>query len=148
MLAILFYSRFLQHSGVYPDYTKEPSDLASGRPHVKNVTLLLGDWWGSGIIHAKVWMSDRQHMYVGSANNDWKSLTQVYFFSFLLTEQKDYKASSETMRYLGTGLILNSSLLNDTFKSYVWTFSYILLACVSSMGTCWTSTCHQIMHWF
>lgn len=69
--------RFLQHSGVYPDYTKEPSDLASGRPNVKNVTLLLGNWWGSGIVHAKVWISDRQNMYIGSANNDWKSLTQV-----------------------------------------------------------------------
>ncbi|GJX88694.1 hypothetical protein Tco_0340708, partial [Tanacetum coccineum] len=29
--------------GVYPDYTREPSDLASGRPNVKNVTLLIRD---------------------------------------------------------------------------------------------------------
>lgn len=69
--------RFLQHSGVYPDYTEEPSKLASGRPNVKNVTLLLGEWWGSGIVHAKVWISDRRDIYIGSANNDWKSLTQV-----------------------------------------------------------------------
>ncbi|CAI9094617.1 OLC1v1030380C1 [Oldenlandia corymbosa var. corymbosa] len=69
--------RFLQHSGVYPDFTEEPSKLASGRPNVKNVTLLLGDWWGSGIVHAKVWISDDQDVYIGSANNDWKSLTQV-----------------------------------------------------------------------
>ncbi|XP_073126840.1 uncharacterized protein [Henckelia pumila] len=69
--------RFLQHSGVYPDYTQEPSMLASGRPNVKNVTLLLSDWWGSGIVHAKVWISDRRDVYIGSANNDWKSLTQV-----------------------------------------------------------------------
>ncbi|KAM7513346.1 hypothetical protein LguiB_012221 [Lonicera macranthoides] len=69
--------RFLQHSGVYPDYTKEPTDLASGRPNVKNVTLLLNKWWGSGIVHAKVWISDSQDVYIGSANNDWKSLTQV-----------------------------------------------------------------------
>ncbi|KAG8375436.1 hypothetical protein BUALT_Bualt10G0099800 [Buddleja alternifolia] len=69
--------RFLQHSGVYPDYTEEPSTLASGRPNVKNVTLLLGDWWGSGIVHAKVWISDSRDVYIGSANNDWKSLTQV-----------------------------------------------------------------------
>lgn len=70
-------SRFLQHSGVFPDYTKEPSNLASGRPNVKNVTLLLSQWWGSGIIHAKVWISDSRDFYIGSANNDWKSLTQV-----------------------------------------------------------------------
>ncbi|ONK70452.1 uncharacterized protein A4U43_C05F33870 [Asparagus officinalis] len=69
--------RFVQHSGVYPDYTKEPSDLASGRPNVKNVTLLFDSWWGSGIVHAKVWISDGKDIYVGSANNDWKSLTQV-----------------------------------------------------------------------
>ncbi|GKB66582.1 hypothetical protein Tco_0927994, partial [Tanacetum coccineum] len=29
--------------GVYLDYTREPSDLASGRPNVKNVTLLIRD---------------------------------------------------------------------------------------------------------
>ncbi|XP_010519620.1 PREDICTED: phospholipase D Z-like isoform X2 [Tarenaya hassleriana] len=69
--------RLLSHSGVYPDYTKEPSDLASGRSNVKNVTLLLSKWWGSGIVHAKVWISDRRDVYIGSANNDWKSLTQV-----------------------------------------------------------------------
>ncbi|KAL7122299.1 hypothetical protein ACP275_01G037100 [Erythranthe tilingii] len=69
--------RFLQHSGVYPDYTEEPSSLASGRPNVRNVTLLLKDWFGSGIVHAKVWISDNKDVYIGSANNDWKSLTQV-----------------------------------------------------------------------
>lgn len=69
--------RLLQHSGVYPDYTQEPSNLAAGRPNVKNVTLLLKDWWGSGIVHTKVWISDSRDVYIGSANNDWKSLTQV-----------------------------------------------------------------------
>lgn len=69
--------RLLQHSGVYPDYTKEPSDIACGRKNVESVTLLLSKWWGSGIVHAKVWISDLRHVYIGSANNDWKSLTQV-----------------------------------------------------------------------
>ncbi|XVF89402.1 hypothetical protein PTKIN_Ptkin19aG0127400 [Pterospermum kingtungense] len=69
--------RLLQHSGVYPDYTEEPSSLASRRPNVKSVTLLLDKWWGSGIVHAKVWISDNRDVYIGSANNDWKSLTQV-----------------------------------------------------------------------
>ncbi|KAJ8751860.1 hypothetical protein K2173_026060 [Erythroxylum novogranatense] len=69
--------RLLQHSGVYPDYTNEPTELASGRPNVESVTLLMGKWWGSGIVHAKVWISDNQDVYIGSANNDWKSLTQV-----------------------------------------------------------------------
>ena len=73
----LLFLRLLQHSGVYPDYTKEPSSLASRRPNVKSVTLLLEKWWGSGIVHAKVWISDNRDVYIGSANNDWKSLTQV-----------------------------------------------------------------------
>uniref|UniRef100_A0A7N2KU47 PLD phosphodiesterase domain-containing protein n=1 Tax=Quercus lobata TaxID=97700 RepID=A0A7N2KU47_QUELO len=67
----------LSHSGVYPDYATEPSNLASGRPNMKNVTLLLSEWYGSGIVHAKVWISDRRDVYIGSANQDWKSLTQV-----------------------------------------------------------------------
>lgn len=69
--------RILQHSGVYPDFARESADLAAGRPNVKNVTLLLSEWWGSGIVHAKVWISDSKDVYIGSANNDWKSLTQV-----------------------------------------------------------------------
>lgn len=69
--------RLVSHSGVYPDFTKEPSNLASRRPNVKNVTLLHSEWWGSGIVHAKVWISNRRDVYIGSANNDWKSLTQV-----------------------------------------------------------------------
>lgn len=73
----VIYYRLLQHSGVSPDYTKEPSDLATGWPNVESVTLLLGKWWGSGILHAKVWISDERDVYIGSANNDWKSLTQV-----------------------------------------------------------------------
>ncbi|KAI9118630.1 hypothetical protein K1719_010962 [Acacia pycnantha] len=77
--------RLLSHSGVYPDFTTEPSHLASGRSNVKNVTLLLGDWWGSGIVHAKVWISDNRDVYIGSANNDWKSLTQVKEVGIYLT---------------------------------------------------------------
>lgn len=69
--------RIVQHTGVYPDYVTEASQLAAGRPNVQNRTLLLGDWTGSGIIHSKVWIADQRHFYVGSANNDWKSLTQV-----------------------------------------------------------------------
>ena len=32
---------------------------------------------GSGILHTKLWLIDRTHFYVGSANMDWRSLTQV-----------------------------------------------------------------------
>ena len=31
----------------------------------------------TGILHTKAWTVDGQHLYVGSANLDWRSLTQV-----------------------------------------------------------------------
>lgn len=34
---------------------------------------------GSGVLHTKLWIVDGKHMYVGSANMDWRSLTQVKF---------------------------------------------------------------------
>lgn len=37
------------------------------------VTKLLGN----GILHSKLWVIDSKHFYVGSANMDWRSLTQV-----------------------------------------------------------------------
>ncbi|XP_066916343.1 5'-3' exonuclease PLD3-like [Clytia hemisphaerica] len=32
---------------------------------------------GGGVLHTKVWVVDKRHMYVGSANFDWRSLTEV-----------------------------------------------------------------------
>ncbi|KAJ3679182.1 hypothetical protein LUZ60_017193 [Juncus effusus] len=87
--------RIIQHSGVYPSYDQEASDLASGKLNVKNVTLLLGDFYGSGIIHAKVWVSDNKDIYIGSANNDWKSLTQVKELGIYLVD------CPEIAEYLG-----------------------------------------------
>ena len=33
---------------------------------------------GAGILHTKLWIADNLHFYVGSANTDWRSLTEVY----------------------------------------------------------------------
>ena len=38
-----------------------------------NITKLIG----SGILHTKLWVVDSKHFYMGSANMDWRSLTQV-----------------------------------------------------------------------
>lgn len=35
------------------------------------------DWYGGGILHQKLWIFDDHTAYVGSANTDWKSLSQV-----------------------------------------------------------------------
>ncbi|XP_044738807.1 5'-3' exonuclease PLD3-like isoform X2 [Chrysoperla carnea] len=32
---------------------------------------------GGGVLHTKLWVVDRKHFYVGSANLDWRALTQV-----------------------------------------------------------------------
>ncbi|XP_038214207.1 5'-3' exonuclease PLD3-like isoform X1 [Zerene cesonia] len=32
---------------------------------------------GGGVLHTKFWIIDRSHFYIGSANMDWRSLTQV-----------------------------------------------------------------------
>ncbi|KAK9741745.1 hypothetical protein RND81_03G125300 [Saponaria officinalis] len=113
--------RLLQHSGVYPDYTNEPSDLATAGPNVTNVTLLLSQWWGSGIIHAKVWISDDRHMYIGSANNDWKSLTQVKELGIYIADCP--KLAKKVRKYydnLWTLASLNASLYTTTVWDSVW----------------------------
>ena len=33
---------------------------------------------GGGILHTKMWLVDGKHFYLGSANLDWRALTQVY----------------------------------------------------------------------
>ncbi|HLV33940.1 MAG TPA: phospholipase D-like domain-containing protein [Spirillospora sp.] len=35
------------------------------------------DWYQAGIMHHKLWVFDRTSFYLGSANMDWRSLTQV-----------------------------------------------------------------------
>lgn len=37
----------------------------------------------AGIVHTKVWIADKKHMYVGSANLDWRSLTEVTFIKYI-----------------------------------------------------------------
>jgi phosphatidylserine/phosphatidylglycerophosphate/cardiolipin synthase-like enzyme len=32
---------------------------------------------GGGVLHTKLWIIDQQHFYVGSANMDWRSLSEV-----------------------------------------------------------------------
>jgi phospholipase D3/4 len=41
-------------------------------------TVDMGAWYGgSGIMHQKIWIFDARHLYPGSANMDWKSISQV-----------------------------------------------------------------------
>ena len=49
-------------------------------------------WYGGGIMHAKLWSSDGERAYLGSANADWKSLAQVKELGVLATHSEALSA--------------------------------------------------------
>ncbi|XP_051514249.1 5'-3' exonuclease PLD3-like isoform X2 [Myxocyprinus asiaticus] len=55
-------------------YIEDTDELVATGAEVREVDLqsITG-----GILHTKLWVVDKKHMYVGSANMDWRSLTQV-----------------------------------------------------------------------
>ena len=58
--------------------SSESTELARQNPKKVEVRDLdMGQWFGSGIMHMKMVIVDRTHTYLGSANMDWKSLSQV-----------------------------------------------------------------------
>lgn len=54
--------------------TQDTAELAATGAEVREVDLqaITG-----GIVHTKLWVVDQKHLYLGSANMDWRSLTQV-----------------------------------------------------------------------
>ena len=57
------------------DPNKDTEDLSKLGAEVK--TLDFNKLMGAGVLHTKLWVIDEKHFYVGSANFDWRSLTQV-----------------------------------------------------------------------
>ncbi|XP_071079916.1 5'-3' exonuclease PLD3-like [Haliotis cracherodii] len=62
-----------QPSAEYPDVDTERLAAAGADVRSINFTRLVG----GGILHTKMWLVDKQHFFVGSANMDWRSYTQV-----------------------------------------------------------------------
>ena len=58
----------------YPDCDTQQLSMM-GAAEVRNINFTALE--GSGILHTKLWVVDQKHFYVGSANMDWRSLTQV-----------------------------------------------------------------------
>ncbi|XP_055371002.1 5'-3' exonuclease PLD3-like isoform X2 [Condylostylus longicornis] len=60
---------------------------------------------GGGVLHTKLWVIDEQHFYLGSANMDWRSLTQVKELGVLVTNctclAKDVNKIFNAYWYLG-----------------------------------------------
>ncbi|KAK6757916.1 hypothetical protein RB195_015626 [Necator americanus] len=60
--------------GGYPETTNL---AANSNGMIKVRSLDFTQWYPGGILHTKSWVVDGKHMYVGSANFDWRALTQV-----------------------------------------------------------------------
>jgi phospholipase D3/4 len=58
----------------------------------------MGKWYGgSGIMHQKIWIVDARHIYLGSANMDWKSITQVKEMGISVEDSPELAA--DAMKY-------------------------------------------------
>ena len=68
--------RIVQSPGLGNGF-EEPEALQALSDKVQIRTMDFSKWYRSGIMHAKVWVVDGKHGYVGSANMDWRSLTQT-----------------------------------------------------------------------
>ncbi|XP_063987276.1 5'-3' exonuclease PLD3-like isoform X3 [Diachasmimorpha longicaudata] len=53
------------------------SEYLAKKAHAEVRSLNFAGLLGGGVLHTKLWLIDRTHVYVGSANMDWRSLTQV-----------------------------------------------------------------------
>lgn len=49
----------------------------------------------AGIFHTKMLVADHKHVYVGSANSDWRSLTQVKEAGVVVLDSKEFAADAE-----------------------------------------------------
>lgn len=79
--------RILQSPG-FIDGPQESYKLARRFPEQVEIhELRLADWFGSGIMHQKTWVVDGRHTYIGSANMDWKSISQVKEMGILVEDQ-------------------------------------------------------------
>uniref|UniRef100_M4BM53 PLD phosphodiesterase domain-containing protein n=1 Tax=Hyaloperonospora arabidopsidis (strain Emoy2) TaxID=559515 RepID=M4BM53_HYAAE len=74
-----------QQGGGTTSLPREVQLLVDGAPEYVTARCWSGsEWYGSGVLHQKMWIFDSRHIYVGSANMDWKSLAQMFASSELL----------------------------------------------------------------
>ncbi|CAK9831259.1 5'-3' exonuclease PLD3 [Anthophora retusa] len=53
------------------------TEILTKKANAKVKSLNFAGLLGGGVLHTKLWLVDRTHIYVGSANMDWRSLSQV-----------------------------------------------------------------------
>jgi phospholipase D3/4 len=70
--------RVVQSAGFAGRGATEAEQLAARFPEVMQVrAAAMGAWYGAGTMHQKFIIADRSHFYLGSANMDWRALSQV-----------------------------------------------------------------------
>jgi phospholipase D3/4 len=71
--------RILESPGFSASSKAESATLRDEFPQLVEIfEIEMGRWYGgSGIMHQKLWIFDDRHIYLGSANMDWKSIMQV-----------------------------------------------------------------------
>lgn len=80
----------------------------------------------NGILHSKFWVVDRKHVFIGSANMDWRAITQVK----LATAQVSASLETFLKRFLSPPA---RSLENNLWAfSVVWKFNTGFLFCLFS----------------
>ncbi|KAF5192042.1 Dna polymerase epsilon subunit b [Thalictrum thalictroides] len=80
----------------------------------------LTSWWeSSGGVHSKVWISDHKHFYIGSADNDRKSLTQQFIISDHQQNNSSYLSFAPPEFLFGT-FQTDEQAWVDTIKSVGW----------------------------
>ena len=62
-------------TSVYKDID---SDILHKEGVIELRNLSMASFFNGGIVHTKLWIVDNKHFYIGSANMDFRSLTQVY----------------------------------------------------------------------
>jgi phospholipase D3/4 len=75
--------RIIQSRGFEDPTVKEKPNAESHRLakkfpiQVQIRQISMDEWYGAGIMHQKIWIFDQRSIYIGSANMDWKSISQV-----------------------------------------------------------------------
>ena len=91
--------RILESPGFSSTSKPESATLRDQYPElVELFEVDMGRWYGgAGIMHQKLWIFDDRHIYLGSANMDWKSIMQVKEMGVLVEDCPEL--ASDATRY-------------------------------------------------
>ena len=108
-----------QQGGGTTSLPREVQLLVDGAPEYVTARCWSGsEWYGSGVLHQKMWIFDSRHIYVGSANMDWKLLAQVMEMGVMMENLASTSDVFEDIHYLfETWWMFASSELLPTYFS-------------------------------